>query len=72
MAKGSDDSNGRPSLEEHVLSAADAAHILETLRQLEREYGRFDNPEYLSSIPRFADRLPPGTADARHSLGKRI
>jgi Fe(II)/alpha-ketoglutarate-dependent arginine beta-hydroxylase len=64
MAKGSDDPNTRSSLEEHVLAADDAARVLDTLRWLEREYGRFDNPEYLASIPRFADRLPSRITDA--------
>lgn len=62
MAKGSDDS--KSSLEVHVLADGDASHLLDSLRQLEREYGQFDNPDYLSSIAGFGHLLPQVVADA--------
>lgn len=58
MAKGSEDSNGRSSVVEHVIAASDQARLLESLEQLGREYGQVDHPGYLSAIPRLADLLP--------------
>jgi L-asparagine oxygenase len=63
MTKESDDSNGRSSVAEHVIAATDGARLLESLRQLGRQYGRVDDPVYLSTLPRFADLLPPDLAD---------
>jgi L-asparagine oxygenase len=63
MAKGFDNSDDRSSLEQHVVTASDGARLLESLRQLGGEYGRADDPVYLSTIPRLADRLPPDLAD---------
>lgn len=63
MAKGSDDSNGRSCVEEHVIAATDGARLLGSLRQLEREYGQADQPAYLNTIPSLADLLPPSLAD---------
>lgn len=71
MANRSDDSNGRSSVEEHVITAADGARILDSLRQLEREYGRVDNPAYLSTIPSYAHLLPADIADALERLRNR-
>lgn len=50
-------------MEEHVVTATDGARLQDSLRQLVREYGRFDNPAYLNTIPSLANLLPPDLAD---------
>lgn len=63
MTKRLDDSNGRSSVQEHVIGAADGARLLESLRQLGREYSGVGDPVYLKEIPRLADLLPADLAD---------
>ena len=58
-------------MEEHVLTAADAARVLDSLRQLESEYGQFDNPIYLKAIPGLAELLPADLADRLSRLRDR-
>jgi L-asparagine oxygenase len=62
-AKGSEGPKTRQSVEEHVLAASEVARLQESLRQLEREYGQFDNPTYLNTLSGQAHLLPPDLAD---------
>jgi L-asparagine oxygenase len=62
MAMGSDHANGGSCVKEHVIAATDGVRLLDSLSQLGREYGGFENPAYLNAIPRLADLLPPGLA----------
>lgn len=66
-----EDSNGRSSVEQHVLTASDGTRLLGSLKQLEREYGRFDNPTYLNTIPSLAGLLPPDLAERLSRLRDR-
>jgi L-asparagine oxygenase len=50
-------------VEKHVIAATDAARLLDSLRGLESEYGRFDNPAYLNAISGLAHLLPSDLAD---------
>ncbi len=62
MTKGLD-SDGWSTVDEYVIAAADGTRLLESLRQLGREYGLADDPVYLSTIPRLGGLLPPSLAD---------
>jgi Fe(II)/alpha-ketoglutarate-dependent arginine beta-hydroxylase len=46
-----------------VIGATDEARLLESLRQLEREYAGVNDPAYLNAIPRLADLLPSDLTD---------
>lgn len=54
-----------------MLTASDGTRLLGSLKQLEREYGRFDNPTYLNTIRSLADLLPPDLADRLSRLRDR-
>ncbi|MEO3803145.1 TauD/TfdA family dioxygenase [Nonomuraea sp. B1E8] len=58
-------------MEDYVVTATDAALLVDSLKQLEREYKQFDNPAYLNAIPSLAHLLPSDLADRLARLRNR-